>query len=87
MKTTDKILKELEHSREIQGKLFDEIRDVREKVSNNHLEVTKAMGRIETKVEVQKVKAGFIGAIGGAIPTSLALMWLLFKEYFTRGGK
>jgi len=87
MKTTDKILKELEYSREIQGKLFDEIRDVREKVSNNHLEVTKAIGRIETKVEVQKVKAGFIGAIGGAIPTALALMFLIIKQWFTGGGE
>jgi len=87
MKTTDKILKELEYSREIQAKLFDEIKDVREQVNNNHLELTKIIGRIETKVEVQKVKAGFIGAISGAIPTALALTWLLLKEYFTRGGK
>ena len=87
MKTTDKILKELEHSRKIQGKLFDEIRDVRKEVGDNHLEVTKAIGRVETKVEVQKVKAGFIGAIGGAIPTFLALMFLIIKQLFNGGGE
>jgi uncharacterized protein YlxW (UPF0749 family) len=87
MAKTNDILNELKHLRNVQGKLFDEIKDVRKEVNKNHLEVTKTIGRIETKVEVHKVKSGFIGVIGGAIPTALALAFLLFKQWLIGGGK
>jgi len=85
MGKTDEILNELSHQRDIQGKIFDEIKDVRKDVNNKHLEVINKIAVIDTKVEVQKVKASILGVIGGAIPTGLALAWLLLKGYFKGG--
>jgi len=85
MGKVDRVLEELQYQRETQAKIFDKIEAVREEVNQNHLEVTKKIAVIDTKVEVQKVKASIFGVIGGAIPTGLALAWLLLKGYFKGG--
>ncbi len=50
-----------------------------ERNHEDHKSIMKALNAIQVELGMLKVKAGLWGALAGAVPAIIAVLWVLFK--------
>jgi len=53
------------------------VMDRLENLARGQARLEEHVSGLRTEVAVQKVKAGFWGALGGAVPSGIAVLWYL----------